>query len=382
MWAGSPALTASYNISDSINMGNKKINKSELMLQLHTEKTLSDYITAVTWSPDGKTLAVSSAAGEVMLGTIGAMNELSLHPLQIATGNSTDCLAFSSDSQMLAAGGQDGKVRIWQVNSGELIADLDNKRVWVDKLEWSPNCNQLAFCIGRAVQVWNADDDTVEVTLNFDSSSVLDLAWHPVVKYLAISGYQGVKVWNGEDWNEDPHVLSVPSVTGAISWSPSGKYLACGNMDNTLIVNEWGNYEPWVMQGFPGKVRQLAWSDQTNSLGAPLLAASSSQGISVWERDADESVGWEGWALEVHENVVNAIGFQPNTFLLASASADGQLCLWEEAEELLQILEGADGGFSCLAWHPQGKFLAAGGCGGELLIWSKSMRGKGFGTMR
>jgi len=349
--------------------------KNELMLELHANQILSDYVTAVTWSPDGRTLAVSSAAGEVMLWTVGAINELSLQPLQIPTGNSTDCLAFSSDGQFLATGGQDGKVRIWLVNSGELIADLDNKRVWVDKLAWSPNCNQLAFSMGPCVQVWNADDNTVEVTLNFEASSVLDLAWHPVDKYLAVSGYQGVKVWNGENWDEDPHILSVPSATGAISWSPSGKYLACGNMDNTLIVNEWGNSEPWVMQGFPGKVRQLAWSDQTNSLGAPLLAASSSQGISVWERDADESVGWEGWALEVHENVVNAIGFQPNTFILASASEDGQVCLWENAEELLQILEGADGGFSCLAWHPQGQFLAAGGCGGELLVWRQGIGG-------
>ena len=136
------------------------------------------------------------------------------------------------------------------------------------------------------------------------------------------------------------------------------------------------------MQGFPGKVRELAWSNRTNSLGAPLLAASSSQGISVWERDADESVGWEGWALEVHENVVNSIAFQPTTFLLASAAADGQICLWDEAEQLLQILEGAEGGFSCLAWHPDGQFLAGGGCGGELLVWSKSMRSKGFGRSR
>ena len=359
--------------------GKKKSGSRELTLQFHAKKMLSDYVTAVTWSPDGKTLAVCSAAGEVMLGTVGAMNELSLQPLQTATGKSADCLSFSSDSQFLAAGGQDGKVQIWRLDSGELIADLDNQRVWVDKLAWSPNCNQLAFSMGRFVQVWNADDNVVEVTLNFDSSSILDLAWHPVVKYLAVSGYQGVKVWNGEDWDEDPHVLSVPSATGAISWSPSGQYLACGNIDNTLIVNEWGSSQPWVMQGFPGKVRQLAWSDKTNSLGAPLLAASSSQGISVWERDADERVGWESWGLEVHENVVNAIAFQPTTFLLASAAADGQVCLWYEAEQLLQILEGAEGGFSCLAWHPQGQFLAAGGGGGELLVWSKSMRGKGFG---
>ncbi|MGB3263193.1 MAG: WD40 repeat domain-containing protein [Microcoleus sp.] len=357
-------------------------SKNELMLELHGKKILSDYITAITWSPDRKNFAACSAAGEVMLGNVAAMNKLSLQPLQIETGHSINCLAFSSDSQFVAAGGQEGKVQIWRVDSGKLIANLDNQRVWVDKLAWSPNCNQLAFSMGRCVQVWNANDNVVEVTLNFDSSSILDLAWHPIVQYLAVSGNKGVKVWSGEDWDEDPEILSVPSVTGAIAWSPSGEYLACGNMDNTLIVSEWGNLEPWVMQGFPGKVRELAWSDQTNSLGAPLLAAASSRGISVWERDADESVGWEGWALEVHENVVSAIAFQPTTFLLASAAADGQICLWDEAEQLLQILEGAEGGFSCLAWHPDGQFLAGGGCGGELLVWSKSMRGKGFGRSR
>ena len=59
-------------------MGNKKTSKSELTLQLHAKEMLSDYITSVTWSPNGKTLAVCSAAGEVMLATVGAVNELSL----------------------------------------------------------------------------------------------------------------------------------------------------------------------------------------------------------------------------------------------------------------------------------------------------------------
>ena len=59
-------------------MGNKKTNKSELTLQFHAEAMLSDYITAVTWSPDGATLAVCSAAGEVMLATVGKINQLSL----------------------------------------------------------------------------------------------------------------------------------------------------------------------------------------------------------------------------------------------------------------------------------------------------------------
>ena len=108
----------------------------------------------------------------------------------------------------------------------------------------------------------------------------------------------------------------------------------------------------------------------------------NSENISVWERQADESVGWEAWGLEVHEKVVRAIAFQPNTFLLASASKDGQVCLWQEAQQLLQILEGVEAGFSCLSWHPQGQFIAAGGDHGELLVWARSMRGKGLNKMR
>ena len=68
---------------------------------------LSDYVTAIAWSPDRSNLAASSAAGEVSLfaaPTFGATS------LQGETGESVDCLAFSHDGQFLAIGGQDGQV--------------------------------------------------------------------------------------------------------------------------------------------------------------------------------------------------------------------------------------------------------------------------------
>jgi WD40 repeat protein len=65
-------------------------------------------------------------------------------------------------------------------------------------------------------------------------------------------------------------------------------------------------------------------------------------------------------------DIVQDIAFQPGTFHLASASGDGQVLLWHEAEQLAQLLTGASSGFSCLAWRPQGDKLAAGGQGGEV----------------
>jgi len=317
----------------------------------HWQGTLSDYVTAIAWSPDGNTVAASSAAGEVVLYQARAFQET---PVQAGNGYSIDCIAFSHDGQFLAAGGQNGQVKIWRVQSDlpELIATVGNTAAWVDRLSWSPTQTLLAFSLGKYVQVWDAASGEIATTLNFDTSSALDLTWHPDGQRLSVSGYQGVKIWTAEDWDDDPYLLTIPSASVAIAWSPDGKYIASGNLDRTITVLEWDNPHPWVMRGFPGKIRQLAWSDVPTKAGASLLACASAEGIVVWEKQEDESLGWEGCVLAEHEDTVQSIHFQPDTLLLASAAADGWVCLWQGAKRLAQVLNGAPNGFSCLAWHP------------------------------
>lgn len=350
----------------SMQIGKARKGKISMPLKQYDSGILSDYVTAVSWSPNGKIIAISSAGGEVILW----QGKNKWVTLQAATGLSVDCLSFSRDSQLLAAGGQDGIVKIWRLPSQELIATLDNSPAWVDRLAWSFTDNHLAFSISRYVQIWDGDSNTVIATLNFEASSVLSMAWHPVVANLALGGYQGVKIWHGDNWDDDPDILEVPSACQTLAWSPNGKYLACGNIDRTLAVFELGKDYPWLMQGFPGKIRALAWSSKATLLGTPLLASGSAEGIVVWEKQIQEGLGWESLVLEGHEEVATAIAFQPNTFLLASASADGRICLWQSAEELVQTLGGVSQGFSCIAWQPQGKLLAAGGDNGELLVLS------------
>ena len=347
--------------------------------QPHWQGTLSDYVTAIAWSPNGQILAASSAAGEVTTLIVGT-SQTTL--LQSATGQSADCLSFSDDGQFLAVGGQNGQVKIWHVQSElpELVATLGNGRDWIDRMAWSPTRNQLAFSLGRYVQVWDSATNNIATTLSFDTSSVLDVGWHPDGNRLTIGGYQGIKIWTADDWDDDPYLLMLDSASVAVAWSPDGKYIASGNLDRTITVLEWENPHPWVMRGFPGKVRHLCWSGISAKIGSPLLASASVEGIVIWEKQADELVGWEGRVLEQHEAVVESIQFQPNTLLFASAAADGSVCLWDKAKQLTQILNGAPKGFSCLDWHPQGQYLAAGGQNGELIIWSKEMRGQGFGS--
>lgn len=352
--------------------------KTQLEFQQSWRGELSDYVTAIEWSPDGRYLAACSAAGEVLLFVAPTFEVVSL---QAETGQSVDCLKFSHDGQFLAIGGQDGQVKIWSLLSGspELVTTLKNKSVWVDRLCWSPIAHEIAFSMGKYVQVWDVDTQEVVTTLNFDASTVLDLDWRRDGKYLAVAGYRGAIVWNAEDWDADEEALEIPSATVAIAWSPDNQFIAQGNQDNTLTVMEWGNPNPWLMRGFPGKVRQLAWSEVPTSVGVPMLASCSGAAVVVWERDRDEQFGWESRILGNHEGVVQAIAFQPGSLLLASAAEDGWVALWHRGTRLIQALTGAPNGFSCLTWHPQGHQLAAGGLNGELLVWSQTMRGQGFG---
>jgi len=328
-----------------------------------SSEKLTDYITALAWLPQGKVLVATSAAGEVMLWENGE-----LISLQNSTGKSLDCAAFSADGKYLAVGGQDGQVKIWR--GKELVTTLNKSPIWVERLAWNQTSNQLALSLGRCIQIWDVDKAESIVTLDFDSSSALCIDWRSDGKYLAVSGYKGVKIWHTQDWEEEPFIFSMPTVSVTMAWSGDGKYLASGNMDRTIAILDWEGTEPWVIGGFPGKIRQLAWSNRPSQQEAPFFASSSVEGIVIWEKSLDPAIGWSARVLNNHVDIVRAIAFAPNSSLLASAGADGWLCLWNEAQEVSQILTGVSAGFSTLAWDNDGELIAAGGDKGELIIWS------------
>jgi WD40 repeat protein len=371
----------------------------ELGFQLCWRGDLADYVTAIAFDPTGTVLAASSAAGEVALWSLAHLSQFPLssshrsasHPvpveliafLRVGDAASVDCLAFSSDGKFLAAAGQSGRIDIWQINgpmsgpmSGPdpvpvppLITTLANAPAWVDRLAWHPHKPQLAYALGKYVQIWDAANHAILATLNFEHSSVLDLTWHPDGTYLAIAGYQGLKIWSAAEWDADPEVLEIPSASVAIAWSPDGKYLAAGNLDRTIAVVEWGNPAPWVMRGLPGKIRHLAWSVAPGA-DSPRLAVASASSAVIWGQHADAAIGWVGQILGDHAAIIPALAFQPGTLHLATASADGCLCLWHGDQERIQTLNGASQGFNCLSWHPQGGYLAAGGQRGALFLWA------------
>jgi WD40 repeat protein len=55
-----------------------------------------------------------------------------------------DAVDWSQDGLFIAAAGWDGKIAIWEVDSGEMIRLLDGHTLGVNRVAWSPDNRLLA----------------------------------------------------------------------------------------------------------------------------------------------------------------------------------------------------------------------------------------------
>lgn len=110
----------------------------------------SDAVWSVSFSPDGKTLASCDGNGSIRLWELETYEsrELESHKLR------TRSIAFSPDGRKLVSGSDDKALKVWDVNSGECLATLEGHQSWI----WS-----VAFSYDSRMVASSSDDDTVKI---------------------------------------------------------------------------------------------------------------------------------------------------------------------------------------------------------------------------
>jgi WD40 repeat protein len=339
---------------------------------------LQQAITALSWSADGEFLAIATAGGELLLLDFRAGCE---ELLQGLSDTSLDAIGFSADGQFLMAVGQAGELLLWELGGSGVrpiaFAPQPLGAGWLDAAAWQPRGLLLAVAAGRRVRLWDGAlrqwrPDSLELP-----GTAQCLAWSADGRRLAASCHGELALWQPLDpATPAPRRAPTESVGLSLAFSPVGELLACGQMDRSLLLwPEAGQGRPWQFSGFPAKVRALAWSDQPGKL-APALAVAAADHVVLWERRDRSEQGWQPEPLLWHQQRVTALAFAPGSRLLASASADGSVGLWDGRGRLLQALEGEGQGFQALAWRPDGLHLAAGGDQGRWWLWPVTLPGK------
>ncbi len=202
--------------------------------------------TSVSFSPDGKTLAIGYLEGHLQLWDLG--EEKLILELEGYQGEVQD-LASSSDGKTLAAifGYPDMAIQLWTVPEGERLFSIKGHE-WTyefSQVVFSPDGHSLATVsknedameLGMVVELWRAEDG--ERLYQLEMAGVMRVAFSKDGDTLATGSYDHtVRLWRTADGALLKILYGHGDYVTDLAFSPSGELLASGSYDGTVIL--WG----------------------------------------------------------------------------------------------------------------------------------------------
>lgn len=327
-------------------------------LTKHWAATLDDYVIDLAWAPDGGQLAAASADGPVTL--FATADGAVQHELP-GDEDGTNVIAAHPRQPLLATGGTDGAVKLWDTTSGQQTASLDLDAGWIDHLAWSPDGTRLAAAAGRTLALLAADGTLVH---RFDPApkTISALAWQPAGGCIAVAYFGGVVLWDADD-----HVAQAefPYANGihALVWSADNRWLVSGNQDPSVHLWLPEKKDEFHMSGYESKVKHLSYDHRGR-----YLATSGGREACVWDCEGAGPEGREP-AMLPHEAPVCAVAFQNQHGLLATAASDGVVRLWSpERNQPVRANVKLPHPATRLAWSPDDRHLAIGNDQGVVYV--------------
>jgi eukaryotic-like serine/threonine-protein kinase len=158
-------------------------------------------ITALAFSPDGKTLA-TGAEWRVRLWDLASgemIRELAEHG-----GHITGGIAFSPDGKLLASGGSDNVVKLWEVGTGKLLETLTESGL-ITGVAFSPDGRLLAISTFRGVRLWHVPTRDLCGTLDQGESYVRPLTFTADGAHLMGASSDGaLHLWHADGDDSQP----------------------------------------------------------------------------------------------------------------------------------------------------------------------------------
>jgi WD40 repeat protein len=309
------------------------------LMDVETEKTFllegfPNEVTALAFSPDGKSLAAGTTQGDgpdtsgvATLWDVETRQKLRSFALPITV----KALAFSPGGRTLAVADKTGLVRILDIAGGRLLCSLTVK-------ERSPNetANSVAFSPDGRKVVAATDQGSVII---FDTGRCGGGG-------TPFTPLQGLPV------NESKN-----GPASSLAYTPDGKKFAVSFADNTIGVWRGAGVGATPVATFKGHSSYIYFVSFLAD-GGTLVSGAEDGGMKLWDTDA---LVRDQRPLR-HLGEVNSVAFSPDGSRLASGDADRQLYVWDAAAaEKLEVPAPTYGGpVHAVAFSPDGRLLATG----------------------
>ena len=188
------SLIASASDNSIIKLWNLQ-NDTETTLRGHSRK-----IHSVAFSPDGQHLVSGSDDWTFKLWDVPAEQHIStLEHINDRVRSPITETVFSYDGQRLATAGQ--HVKLWEVSTQTEITTLRHD-AYVWGVAFSPNGQFLAAGDQEgSVKIWDVQERQVVAELQGDSRYMSSVIFSPNGRTLASAGYDGqIKLWTTSNW--------------------------------------------------------------------------------------------------------------------------------------------------------------------------------------
>jgi WD40 repeat protein/class 3 adenylate cyclase len=258
------------------------------------------------------------------------------------------CLAISTDGLTLLAGQQNGEVVLWDTATGcrlqtfntQFLSPVNSVSISADQSRVSAGCSDAK------IRIWDVNSGEIVQILQSRSTNTSSVRFSPTGRTLIASSTDGnVECWDWQRGNLIQRALISARGINAVLVSPDGRTLvtAGGNIvqhpDN--VVKLWGLTDAGI-----GKDAMQVCSGHTNGVFAVaatsdfdlLASAGMDQTIRVWER----SSGSLRAILKGHTSTVTSIAISANKRFIASGSIDRTFRLWRLDDGSLIREFGAD----------------------------------------
>ncbi|XP_059178020.1 notchless protein homolog 1-like [Physella acuta] len=333
----------------------------------------ADAVLFVAFSPDGRHLASGSGDTTVRFWDINTET-----PEHRCKGHQhwVLCLAWSPDGRKLASGCKGGKVCLWNPQTGKQISRaLTGHSDYISTLAWKPlhldaECRFLASSSkDRTVRIWDVMTFKTHLIISGHSAHISYVKWGGSDLLYTASHDRTIKVWRATDGvfcrNLEGHghwvntlALSTDYVMRTGAFDPA----------NAKIVHEQ-NTDSAEELSKKAKDRYTATLAIGGTQGGAerLVSGSDDSTMYLWKpEDSKKPVA----RMTGHQKPINEVKFSPDSRLIASASFDKFVKLWDGfTGAFVATLRGHVNMVYQVSWSADSRLLVSGSKDSTLKVW-------------